>query len=716
MNLSEALDAALPEIPQARLARAHPPCLDPQLIIREDVVDGEPIVAAIQREKGTFFRFPLYQWNLAILFDGTRTYEDIAAIYSEQTGAPTSVDDVHAFADALEESDFWYKTPQERNLALSQKLMAQRGRRAKRKSKFNLVHISFSAWDPDRYLGWLDSAIGKFVYSRWCVMAVVLLFMFEATVFVSQWHVIAPDAVMYYNFTKKGLVDLAQFWTLMLFIGFIHESAHGLTCKHYGGEVHGMGLLLIYLMPAFFCDVTEAWVTADRKQRLATIIAGIWIEMVVCGLGMIVWLNTSPGNWLHNLAYQLILITGLAVIVINLNPLIKLDGYFFLTELIGVADLKERSTSFLSGWFQTRVLGLPTETPVVPRRRILLFVLYAFVSGLYSYMILFLMIRFAYNVTSKFMAELAVIPAGALAFVVFRSRLRSLWGVLKRLWTEKFSGGRALRPRTIAGAVVLAVVLFVPLLRDREDAYYVVEPLHTDTLHSAAPGRVNDVLVREGQAVRAGQALLTMTSAVAESMTEEAVAQAHDASFQAFNAELQGQSIGAAAAEQNAALGSNQLASEARSSLVVTAPEDAIVVTRDPGALLGQSVGSGQALLELADDGPRAVRVYIPTAALERIRPGAEVALSLPGRFSMVHLTLAQPGGDAVNLPEGLVESQNYKGVKLPVFYCARMVLPASAGSPLFGVAGQAKIFGARHSLAERIVTVVMNLVRAHVW
>ena len=716
MNLSEALDAALPEIPQARLARGRPPRLDPQLITREDVVDGEPIVAVIQREKGTFFRFPADQWNLAILFDGTRSYEEIAEIYSEQTGAPTSAEDVRSFADALEESDFWYKAPQERNLALSQKLTAQRGRRAKRKSKFNLVHIAFSAWDPDRYLTWLDRRSGWFIYSRWCVLAMVLLFAFEAAVFISQWHTIAPDAVLYYNFTKKGALDLAEFWSLMLVIGFIHESAHGLTCKHFGGEVHGMGLLLIYLMPAFFCDVTEAWVTADRRQRLATIIAGIWTEMVVCGLGMIVWLNTAPGEWLHDLAYQLILITGLAVIVINLNPLIKLDGYFFLTELIGVADLKERSTSFLSGWFQSRVLGLEAETPVVPRRRVPLFVLYAFLSGLYSYVILCLMIRFAYNVTSKVLAEAAIIPAGAMAFLVFRSRLRSLRAVLGRLWAAKFGSGRTFTPKKIALAGTLAAILFVPLLRDRENAYYVIEPLSSFTVHSAAPGRVTEVAVREGEAVRAGQMLLTMTSPMAESMTESAAAQAHDASFEAFNAEVQGRSIGAAAAEQNAAQRLNILAGEARTSLTIAAPEDAIVLTREPEELMGQRVGSGQALLELGKEGSRAVRVYIPTASLERIGAGDEVALSIPGRFPVVHLRLAAPGANAVTLPEGLVESQNYKGVKLPVFYCARMVLPALAGSPRFGVAGRAKVFGARHSLAGRMVREVLNLVKAHVW
>jgi putative peptide zinc metalloprotease protein len=446
MNLSEALDAALPDIPSARVARGRPPRLDPDLVIREDLLDGEPIVAVLQREKGTFFRFPIDQWNIAILFDGVRSYEEIADLYVEQTGNPATAEEMRAFADGLEEANFWYKTPQERNIALSQKLTAQRGRRAGRASKINLAHISFSAWDPDRYLGWLDRSIGNFIYSPWCVLAMVILFAFETTVFIAQWHVIAPDAALYYNFTHKSLLDFAEFWALMLFVGFVHESAHGLTCKHYGGQVHGMGLLLIYLMPAFFCDVTEAWVTASKSQRLATIIAGIWVEMVVCGIGMIVWLNTGSGQWIHELSYQVILITGLAVIVINMNPLIKLDGYFFLTESLGIPDLKERSTSFLSGWFQSRILRLPVEMPAVPRRRVPLFVVYAFLSGIYSYIILFFMVRFVYNVTFNFLAELAVLPAAMVFYLMFKSRLRSLRKVIAELWEKHFGGGRSIRP------------------------------------------------------------------------------------------------------------------------------------------------------------------------------------------------------------------------------------------------------------------------------
>ena len=130
MNLSEALDAALPEIPRTRLARGRPPCLDPDLVVREDLLDGEIYFVALKRDGGSIFRFTPLQWQAVVLFDGVRTFDEIAELRTEQTGAPLSGDEVRAFADAMERDGFWYKTPQEKNLALSQKLMDQRGRRA----------------------------------------------------------------------------------------------------------------------------------------------------------------------------------------------------------------------------------------------------------------------------------------------------------------------------------------------------------------------------------------------------------------------------------------------------------------------------------------------------------------------------------------------------------------------------------------------------------
>jgi multidrug efflux pump subunit AcrA (membrane-fusion protein) len=265
-------------------------------------------------------------------------------------------------------------------------------------------------------------------------------------------------------------------------------------------------------------------------------------------------------------------------------------------------------------------------------------------------------------------------------------------------------------------AVALVLLLFVPFWRDREKAYYTIEPMRSETLHAAVPGRISAVLVQEGETVRAGQPLLTMSSPRAAEMHSSAAAQTGNARYQTVNAELRGDSIAGAAAQQTESAHLSGIAQDAQTALQIRASADGIVVTHDPGALLGQEVGSGQALLDLADAGPRLVRVFVSVSALDRIPPGSEVALALPDRFSVVRMTLAAPGADAESLPPGLVLSQNYKGIKMPVFYCSRMVLPASAGNPLFGISGEAKIFGKRHSIAGRFAIVCMNLLKAHVW
>jgi putative peptide zinc metalloprotease protein len=525
-----------------------------------------------------------------------------------------------------------------------------------------------------------------------------------------------PDIRLYYNFYNKGFSDMVVFWVLLLAVGFIHESSHGLTCKHFGGEVHSMGFMFLYLTPCFFVDVTEIWATASKIERIYTIFAGIWSEMVVCGLAMIVWVNTQNGQWLHDFAYQIILLTGVAVVVINLNPLIKLDGYYCLTELLGLPDLKERSTAFMTGWFQSRVLRLPVETIVVPRRRVPLFIIYAVLSGAYSYMLLFFIIRLSYNVFSQWLAEFALIPAGYLAFILFRARLRSLRQVAIQFWELKIRSSHFFRPLPLLATAFAAAVFFLPIWHDREDAWFVIVPSHTETLHAAVPGRLEQVLVQQGQKVHAGQTLLRMSSVMAGAMHSSAAAQTESAQFLAISAELQGQSIGGAAAQQEASRSSTSLAREAAASLEIKAPSDGIILTRDPGSLLSQDVAAGQSLLDLANAGPPVVRVYIPVSALDRIPAGSEVAIALPDRFSILRLQLAPFGGDAEALPDGLIPKQNYKGVKLPAFYCSRMPLPASTGNPLFGVAGKARIFGERRSLASRAYTILANLTKAHVW
>lgn len=717
MNLSEALDAALPDIPRNRLSRKNPPRIDPDLIIREDVVDGEPIVAVYQRSSANLLRLKPTQWQLARLFDGARTYEEIAAAFEAQTGIPLSAEEVRTFAENMDEGGFWYKNPQEKNIAMNEKLAAQRSRRVQSGSSFNVAHIQFSAWDPDRYLTRLDRKIGKYVFNRWMVLAAVLLFVFEATIFIVKWNVIGPDIPVYYDFGRKTFSDLVEFWWMLMVIGFLHESAHGLTCKHYGGEVHSMGLMLLYLTPSFYVDVTESWISASRLQRLATIIAGIWIEMILCGMAVILWTNTQPGEWIHDFCYKLILLTGIAVVVINLNPLIKLDGYYFFTEWVRVPDLKERSTSFLIGWIQRHIFRLPVDVLVVSRRRVPLFVLYAVVSGAYSYLLLLLFVRFSYNVFFHWFAELALVPAALLAFVIFRSRLSGLRDFILGFYRTK-SGEGAFRftpLRAVLGIIALAI-LFVPIVRDRENAYFVIEPTETHQVHAGIPGRVLAVYVKEGDTVHKGQVLARLQSLNSASASEAAAEQVASSQAQVFTAELQHSGLGEALAAQQAARRNSDTAREEGGQLAVAAPSGGVIATSDPESLLNRDVTTGEPLLTIADPSQLVARLYVPVSEMDHVQVGDPVSLQLSSEFTKIRGRLPTMEGSALPLPPGLLPAQEYKGIAVPTFYTTRMPVKEAGSAIQPGMSGPAKIFGRRRSLAARIVTIFANQLRTHFW
>jgi putative peptide zinc metalloprotease protein len=683
------------------------------LIVHETVLDGEPIIGVLKRGKNAYFRLSPAQWDLIQLFDGQRSYEEISEAFASQHGGEISVDEARGFASAMDGSGLWYESLQEKNLAMREKLLAQRGRR--KKAKLNIAHISFSAWDPDRYFDWLDKAAGRFIYSRWSLLLVVILFTAETAMVISNWNTIGPDTAQVFNFTQKSFADFARFWILIFLIGFVHETAHGLTCKHYGGQVHSMGLMFLYLTPCFFVDVTESWVSATKLQRLATIIAGIWIELVMCGIAMIFWLHAPAGSWFHTTMYELILLTGIAAVVINLNPLLKLDGYYFLTEIVEIPELKERSSAFVMAWIQAKILRLPVDVPIVPRRRVVLFVIYAVLSAAYSYLLLFFVLRFAYRLAFTWFGEFALPLALALGIFIFRSRLKALGGALKESWRNAVKDGFRWRPIHAVAATIIVALLFVPAWRDRVSVYFVIEPAESRTVAAAVPGQVDAVFVQEGQAVRAGQPLLRMTSIQAASMRSDALARSRQARFQSFDAQMQGQSIRSAAADQAEAQRMTNLANEAVSSLMLTAPADGTVLTQNPAKLAHENVGSGEPLLRLAE-GARVVRVFIPATLLAKVLPDSEVGVALPGEFAPLRLRLASIEGEAVELPPGVMTTEKYKGLQLPIFYSSVIPLPSAGGDPLFGLAGKAVIFGRRRSAVAHVANSVSEFVKAHVW
>src|SRR3974377_761025 len=112
MNLTRVLNVALPEIP-ARVISEKPPRMAPNVVFQEHLDDGQRVVRAVVPGVDAMFNIPAANWALAELFDGQRSYREIAELHSQRTGQQYGEAEVRDFADSMEEMGFWYKTPQE---------------------------------------------------------------------------------------------------------------------------------------------------------------------------------------------------------------------------------------------------------------------------------------------------------------------------------------------------------------------------------------------------------------------------------------------------------------------------------------------------------------------------------------------------------------------------------------------------------------------------
>ena len=273
------------------------------------------------------------------------------------------------FAAGLEgQGDLFYKTPLERNITLRQKTSAER----KKRGRFYVADITDFAlyvWPhADDYLTTLKPYL-EFIYTTWFTLLTIFMFGVMAWMWADKFGEIWSDSFAFYNFTAKSTWDLVEFWFLFGAMAFFHESAHGLTCKHFGARVEKMQFLLMYFAPTFMCDCTQVWIVGGKKARIATAIAGLWVDLMMCVVATIAWWGTATGMFIHDFAYKVMMVTGIGVTILNLNPLIKLDGYYLLAELIDETDLKEKSTAFVSSWTRKHIFRLPVEVEYVPRRR-----------------------------------------------------------------------------------------------------------------------------------------------------------------------------------------------------------------------------------------------------------------------------------------------------------------------------------------------------------
>jgi len=719
MNLAEALDV-LPEITAPTRSRRVFK-IDPRLVGREHIEEGAPMFLAHVPGSTNIFRLTPEQWKLAHLFDGQRSYEEIAELFLAETAIQLGIEDVRSFAEMMQDADFWYQSPHEKNIALMQKLRDRRKKQKKAKAG-DMARIPIAQWDADKLVDTAHRNL-QFVYTPWFTALTLVVFAFMVYIFVTQWSQIGADTLEYYTFTDKSAADLAEFWILFLIMAFFHESAHALTCKHYGGGVHSTGFHLIYLTPAFFVDVTEAWVYADRFQRVVTMLAGIWTELMICAVATLVWWGTPPGGSIHDLAYKVILITGVAVVLMNLNPLIKLDGYYILSETLGLDEIKERSTALVSGWVQKNILRLPVEVAYVRPRLRWFFAPYAILSGIYSYLLLYAVARFVGNIFRHYSPEWAFIPTILVAFLIFKSRLLKFGKFMQTVYTAKrdtllrSSLMHSMTPARLAILiVVLAGALGIPFLRDTVHARFILEPVQRAVVRAEVPGTVVEVLVHEGQAVDRDSPLLRLRNLDLES--QEALMEADLQLARSRNTEAQMRYTGAAGMEQEFQRNrqKSQLLAQEVKQLQLRSPIAGSVVSPRTADLLGSHLNAGATAVEIADLSSLRARVYVRESEMREVRPGQAVSLRVDSSFRSLSGVVGEIALASSEIEPGLEPKSEYKGLATPRYYAVTVQERNSESKLMYGMTGTAKIYTKRRSIAGMAWRTASDFVRRKLW
>ena len=719
MNLTQVMNVTLPEPPAAKLRDTYPR-VHPKLVTRDHYErEGHMVHCIVPDGPSHFFRFSIQQFELIKLFNGRRTYKQIAELFTEQQRININEEFVKKFADNMEKRDFWYRTPQEESITLFNKLAGDRHKTLQKKSgksaSADLSIIELIHFDPDRYLTWIHGKL-KFMYENWWNAFALVMVGVMCVILGARWDEVWLDSVKFYNFTEKGLLDFVEFFFIFALLGAVHETAHGMTCKHYGGESHKMGAFLMYLMPGVFCDVTQIFVHGGRWQRIWTLFAGVWSEIQICSWVSVLWWFTPQGTWLHDFCYKLILSGGIFVVIINLNPLARMDGYYIFCELTRHFDLKGNSTALLSNMVRKYIFRMNATVPVLPLRRKLFFAAYAAMAGLYSYALLLFFVKLSYRIMYRYQPEWAFVPATMFAIMIFKSRIKKLMAFLKTLYLDKREMLRANWKPISVGAAAVLVLGCIPFWRDSVEERFVLEPQQRAVVRTTVPGMVTTVHFHEGQPVNAGDRVVEMRDLDLQAELARANAEYARASARNVNAQLRYADFNPEERDQQRLLVAKTVLNERAQQLNLTSPISGMVTTPRMNDLVGTYVAEGTPVAEIVDTRTMQAKIFIPEDAFEEMSQIDNALLRMDAKWKPVHAATFAWSPVSRQLEKGLMPPAKYKGMRPPVYYVLDMTVENPNGELKTGMTGTAKINGQRRSTWWMLFRPVVNAVARRIW
>lgn len=399
--------------------------------------------------------------------------------------------------------------PDDRSL-YERRLKKQKARRNAKIMGFLFMQIPVC--NPDAFLA-RTGHLFRWVFSRPALL--IWLFVVSAAVLVlwqSRAEFFQPLTTI---FTPSRLIGL---WFTLVGMKVLHEFGHAYACRLRGGEVPEMGVYLIAGTPCAYVDATSSWGFTRRGDRLAVILAGVYVELFVAALAVFVW-AISPSAAVKVVMFDVVLVAGIATIIANLNPLMRFDGYYLCSDLLEIPNLRSNAQRYCASLVRWVAVGSkPIDLPYGRGTKAFLAV-FGVASAVYKFTIVM-------GISALLATKALWLGIGLATFYAGGEIVKVLRATAKFLIHSEEAAQRRIRSSVLAMlafAVVPAALVLLPVPRPIKATASIGREVEA-AQYPLLGGFLESVDVSAGDIVAPGQQLATVRNNDAVGMLADAVA------------------------------------------------------------------------------------------------------------------------------------------------------------------------------------------------
>lgn len=587
-----------------------------ELSFTERIIGGRRTYMCHHHQKGQFFHFGPDEYEVAVLLDGTRGAAEVAR-QLQRAGANWTADEIARLIATLVRSGLARVVGDPRSGSPGEGTQNHFDGNARQGA------LPGGRWSVARCLSPLLSQRlnlldGERIAARWVGslgplfspsgVLVWLLVVFSG-IAIAALHRGEFAGELRRLFSPQSWPLLVVIWC---FVKIAHEAGHAISAKRQGVRVGRAGIILFLLAPLAFVDVTDAWRLPRRWARIQIAMAGMYVELGIAGLAVWCWWWTDS-EFTRHIAAQVFMLAGPATLIVNANPLLRLDGYYILADLLEIPNLRMHGRQRLLARLESWLFGRTCPPGLLSGWRASVTMIHAIGSVLFQFVWMGGVV-----ISVSLWAGGAGVILGLVAVTLWGFLPLAQWvGRIRR--DEEWS---AVRPRVLAlGGVAcigigLLAVLPSPLSRR---VPVVVQYRDQQIARAASNGFVVAVPVHTGQRVQAGELLVVMDDPELRVQKEQLALEAEAARLRSRRLSRDGQRA-LASAENERHLGLLRSLEELErqlDSLRICARRDGVVCSPRPERWLGRFARRGDVLLCVGEEASKEVLASIGGADFE---------------------------------------------------------------------------------------------------